>query len=194
MATSVQGSLGAFTAGITDNGNTSRTGTLVLQEQNAAATATCNSTDAGSTANDINTNSSVCSTIDQYGGTSSPLVPGASVATTITFRNTGTVAASAFTVTPGTCSQSAVGGGTSGSATDLCGKLTVAITKTVSGTTTAVGSGTATALAAGGALSIGSLSAAASLSITITVTLSSLAGNTYQGLNALQPMVWQLTT
>jgi hypothetical protein len=192
MAASVQGSLGAFTAGIGNNGNTTRTGTIVMQEQNAAATVTCNSTDAGLTANDINTNSSLCSTIDQYGGTSSPLVPGASVATTITFRNTGAVAASAFTVTPGTCTQSAAGG-TSGSATDLCSKLTVAITKTVGVTTTAVGSGTATALTAGGALSIVSLAAGASVTITITVTLSSLAANTYQGLNALQPMVWQLT-
>jgi hypothetical protein len=193
MAASVQGSLGAFTAGVTNNGNTTGTGTIVLQEQNAAGTVTCNSTDAGLTANDINTNSSLCSTIDQYGGTASPLVPGGSVATTITFRNTGTAAASVFTVTPGACTQSAAGG-TSGSATDLCAKLTVAITKTVGGTTSAVGSGTATALASGGVLSIGSLAAGASLSITTTVTLSSSAGNTYQGLNALQPMVWQFTT
>jgi hypothetical protein len=193
LAASVQGSLGTFTASITNNANTTATGTLVMQEQNAAATVTCNSTDAGLTANDINTNSSLCSTIDQYGGTSSPLVPGGSVATTITFRNTGTAAASAFTVTPGACTQSAAGA-TSGSAIDLCGKLTVAVTKTVSGTTTAVGSGTATALGSGGALNIGSLAAGASLSITFTVTLSSSAGNTYQGLNASQPMVWQFTT
>jgi len=193
MTASVQGSLGAFTAGITNTGNTTGTGAVVMQEQNAAATVTCNSTDAGLTANDINTNSSLCSTIDQYGGTSSPLVPGGSTGTTITFRNTGTVTASAFTVTPGACTQSAAGG-TSGSATDLCAKLTVAMTKTVGGVTTAVGSGTATALASGGVLSMGSLAAGASLTITTTVTLSSSAGDTYQGLNALQPMVWQFTT
>lgn len=193
MAVSVESSLGTFTAGITNSGDTTGTGTIVMQEQNAAGTVTCNSTDAGLNANTINTNSSLCSTIDQYGGTSSALVPGGSIATSITFRNTGTAAASAFTVTPGTCSQAAAGG-TSGSATDLCAKLTVAITKTIGGTTTAVGSGTATALTSGGVLSIGSLAAGASLSITITVTLSSAAGNTYQGLNASQPMVWQFAT
>jgi hypothetical protein len=193
MASSVQGSLGTFTAGVTNTSDTTGAGTIVLQEQNATATVTCNSTDAGLTGNDINTNASLCSTIDQYGGTASPLVPGASVATTIIFRNTGTATASVFTVTPGACTQSAAGG-TSGSATDLCAKLTVAITKTIGATTTAVGSATATALASGGALSIAPLSAGASLTVTITVTLSSLAGNTYQGLNALQPMVWQFTT
>lgn len=190
---SVPVSLGSFTAGIADNSNTTGTGTIVLQEQNAGGTVTCNSTDPGLTANDINTNSSLCSTIDQYGGTASQLVPGGSVTTTITFRNTGTAAASTFTVTPGACTQSAAGGN-SGSATDLCAKLTVAITKTVGGVTTAVGSGTATALAAGGVLSVGSLASGANLTITITVTLSALAGNTYQGLDALQPMVWQFAT
>jgi hypothetical protein len=193
MTASVQSSLGAFTAGITNSGNNTGTGAIVMQEQNAGASVTCNSTDAGLTGNDINTNASVCSTIDQYGGTSSQLVPGGSVATSVTFRNTGTVAASAFTLTPGACSQSAVGVN-SGNAVDLCTKLTVAITKTIGGVTTAVGSGTATALAAGGALSIASLASGASLTITLTVTLSSSAGNSYQGLNASQPMVWQFTT
>ena len=193
IAAPVQGSLGAFTAGITNTGNTTGTGTIVMQEQNAAGTVTCTSTDAGLTGNDINTDASLCSTIDQYGGTANPLVPGASVATTMTFRNTGTVTATTFTVTPGACTQAAAGG-TSGSATDLCAKLTVAITKTVAGVTTAVGSATAAALASGGALGVGSLAAGAALSITVTVTLSSSAGNTYQGLTASQPMVWQFTT
>jgi hypothetical protein len=118
------------------------------------------------------------------------MLPGGSKATTVTLTNTGSASISAFTLTPGTCVQSA-NGSVSGSATDFCSKLQLQI---VSGTTTLF-SGTADSFSSSSPISLATpLAAGASQSYTFTVTLASSADNTYQGLKASQPMTWSASS
>jgi hypothetical protein len=191
LALSMNSSLAAFTASITNSVNTAAAGTLIMQEQNAAGTTTCLSTDG--TGNNVATNAATCSTINKYGG-STTMVPGQTVSTTVTIKNVGTAAATSFTLAPGTCTQS---GNVTGSATDLCAKLNVVLTQTVGSTTTTItpASSTLATLASGGALSLSApVAAATTISYTFAVTLASSAGNTYQGLGASQPLVWTFTS
>ncbi|MFZ6991796.1 hypothetical protein ACO0E1_07860 [Curtobacterium sp. RRHDQ66] len=187
LSLSLTGTLSGFAASITNSSNTAASGTLVMQEQNANASVTCLSTDGGS----VSTNSATCSTINKFGG-STTMTPGVTVNTPITIKNTGTSAASTFTLTPGaTCTQSA-NGTQNGTATDLCSKMNLVIT---SGSTT-VFSGTLASFkgAAASAFSMPAAPAAgASVPFNFAVTLDSSAGNTYQGLAASVPMTWTFT-
>ena len=162
-----------FVASIQNTINSASTGTLTMKE--TSGTYTCNSTDgAGAT-----TNSATCSTINKYGGTSTPLVAGGPAQTTnITLQNTGSVAATSFSLNPGTCSQSPVPGASlAGNATDLCSKVKVAIK-----------SGGAIDLLA--KLSKATINAGESVPITFEVSLDASAGPTYQGLQVSQPLTW----
>jgi uncharacterized repeat protein (TIGR01451 family) len=191
LALSMNSSLAAFTASITNTVNTAAAGTLIMQEQNAAGTTTCLSTDG--TGNNVATNAATCSTINKYGG-STTMVPGQTVSTTVTIKNVGTAPATSFTLAPGTCTQS---GNVTGSATDLCAKLGVVVTQTVGTTTSTItpASSTLTSLASGGALTLTApVPAGTTVSFTFAVTLASAAGNTYQGLAASQPLVWTFTS
>lgn len=187
LSLSLTGTLSGFAASITNSSNTAASGTLVMQEQNANASVTCLSTDGGS----VSTNSATCSTINKFGG-STTMTPGVTVNTPITIKNTGTSAASTFTLTPGaTCTQSA-NGTQNGTATDLCSKMNLVIT---SGSTT-VFSGTLASFkgAAASAFSMPAAPAAgASVPFNFAVTLDNSAGNTYQGLAASVPMTWTFT-
>lgn len=190
LALSMNSSLAAFTASITNSVNTAAAGTVIMEEKNAAGTTTCLSTDG--TGNNVATNAATCATINKYGG-STTMVPGQTVSTTVTIKNTGTAPATSFTLNPGTCTQS---GGVTGSATDFCAKLGVVLTQTVGGTTSTItpASSTLTSLASGGALTLASpVAAGATVSFTFAVTLASTAGNSYQGLAASQPLVWTFT-
>ena len=110
----------ALVASIQNSTNTANTGTLTMKETSGSAS--CNSFDSNST------NTATCSTINKYGGVT--LVPGgAAKETNLSIQNTGSMQATSFTLTPGACTQSAVGGSSfSGSATDLCDKIKVKIT------------------------------------------------------------------
>ena len=190
LALSMNSSLAAFTASITNSVNTAAAGTVIMEEKNAAGTVTCLSTDG--TGNNVATNTATCATINKYGG-STTMVPGQTVSTTVTIRNTGTAAATGFTLAPGTCTQS---GNVTGSATDLCAKLGVVITQTVGGTTSTISpaSSTLTSLASGGALTLAApVAPNATVTFTFAVTLAAASGNTYQGLAASQPLVWTFT-
>lgn len=182
--TTLSGSLAGFAASITNSNNTAASGVLVMQETSGSGTGTvtCTSTDGGT----VSTNSSTCSTINKFGG-STTMVPGAPVTTTINIKNVGTVPANTFTLTPGaTCTQSN-NGALNGSATDFCAKLGVVIT---SGATT-VFSGTAATLAGSAPISLPvPVAPGATVPFTFVTTLSSTAGNTYQGLAASLPMTW----
>lgn len=184
LSLSMTGTLSGFTASIANSVNTAASGTLVMQEQNAAGTVTCLSTDGGS----VSTNAATCATINKYGG-STTLVPGTPVPTSITIKNVGTVPASTFSLTPGTCTQTN-NGTPNGSALDFCTKLAVVIKSGA----TSVFSGTATSLATGGAITlpagIAPVAPGASVPFTFTVTLDAAAGNPYQGLAASQPLTW----
>ena len=180
--TTLSGSLAGFAASITNSTNSAASGVLVMQETNAAGTVTCTSTDGGT----VSTNSSTCSTINKFGG-STTMVPGVPVVTSVTIKNAGTVPANSFTLTPGaTCTQS-TNGALNGSATDFCSKLDVVIT---SGTTT-IFDGTAASLAGAAPLALSTpVAPGASVPFTFTTTLSSTAGDTYQGLAASLPLTW----
>lgn len=188
LAASMTGTLSAFTASINNTVNTTAAGTLSMQEQNGAGTVTCKSTDAGT----ISTNASTCTLINKYGG-STTMVPGTPIATNITITNTGTIAASTFTLTPAACIQGN-NGSPNGTATDFCTQLNVLIK---SGTVT-VFNGSATALAAGGVLTlpagIAPVAPGAVVPFTFTTTLAATAGNTYQGLGASQGLTWTFTS
>ncbi len=191
LALSMTSSLAAFTASITNSINTAAAGTVIMQEQNSAGTTTCLSTDG--TGNNVTNNSATCSTINKYGG-STTMVPGQTVSTTVTIKNTGTAIVSGFTLAPGACTQS---GNVTGSATDLCAKMGVVISQTVGGTTTTVSpaSSTMTTLATGGPLTLTApVAAGTTITYRFDVTLSASAGNTYQGLAVSQPLVWTFTS
>ncbi|MGA1813729.1 hypothetical protein VH571_15210 [Frondihabitans sp. 4ASC-45] len=184
LSASMTGTLSGFAASITNSQNTAATGSLVMQEQSSGTTpVTCLSTDGGT----ISTNTATCSTINKFGG-STTMIPGQTVTSTVTIKNTGTVAANTFTLTPGTSCTQSNNGAANGSATDLCAKLNVVITNTTAGTT--VYSGTATALAGSSAITLPAAAAGASTGFTFAVTLASTAGNTYQGLQASLPLTW----
>ena len=163
-----------FAASIQNTVNSASTGTLTMKETSG--------TDGAGAA----TNSATCSTINKYGGTSTPLVAGGPAQTTnITLQNTGSVAATSFSLNPGTCSQSSVAGASmAGSATDFCSKVKVVIK---SGSSTLF-TGTAAQLQAGGAidllakLSKATINAGESVPITFEVSLDASAGP--------QPLTW----
>lgn len=187
LSLSLTGTLSGFAASITNTSNTAGSGTLIMQEQNAGGTVSCLSTDAGS----VSTNAASCSTINKFGG-STTMTPGNTVNTAISIKNTGTAAASTFTLSPGaTCTQTTPTSAT-GSATDLCAKMNLVIT---SGSTT-VFSGTLASFkgAAASAFTMPAAPAAGtSTPFNFAVTLDSSAGNTYQGLAASVPMTWTFT-
>jgi hypothetical protein len=185
LSLSVTGTLSGFTAAITNSINTAASGTLVMQETTTNAsnvTTTCTSTDGGS----VSTNTATCATINKFGG-STTMVPGATgIATTIVVKNTGTVAANTFTLTPGaTCAQSN-NGTPNGSATDFCSKMNLTITQNGA----ALFSGTLASFAGSVAKNLTAVSAGSSSTFVFTVALDTTAGNTYQGLQASVPMTW----
>lgn len=183
LSVTMTGTLSGFAAQITNSNNTAATGALTMQEQNSGATVTCTSTDGGSVSN----NTATCATINKFGG-STTMIPGQTVTTPVTIKNTGTVAASTFTLTPGaTCAQSN-SGAANGTATDLCAKLSVVITNTTANTV--VYSGTLAALAGSSAYTLPAVAAGSTTGFSFAVTLASSAGNTYQGLQASLPLVW----
>lgn len=194
LALSTTGTLSAFTAQITNSTNTAASGSLVMQETGTTGgTAyTCTSTDAGITTNTINTNAATCATINKYSGSTTLTPGGTPVVTPVVLKNTGTVAATTFTVTPGVCTQTA-GPSTnpSGSATDLCSKLNIAITTgTAPGTAITGGGGTAASLASKAITLATPIAPGASVTFNFSVQLDTTAGNTYQNLAASQPIVW----
>lgn len=200
IATSMTGALGAFTASIQNTVNNTATGVLTMQEANSGGTVTCNSTDANPSSNTINTNAATCSTINKYGG-STVLVPGNTTSTSITIKNTGTVAANTFTLLPTACTQG-TNGSVNGSATNLCAMLSLTLTETI---TTAGSTSAATTPINGVALSAlstttpgytmtGPIPAGSTANFTFALTFSSSAGNTYQGLSASQQLTWSFTS
>jgi hypothetical protein len=175
----MSGTLAGFTASINNSTNTTASGALVMQEQNAGATVTCLSTDGGS----VSTNASTCSTINKFGGSIS-MVPGQTVTTTVTIKNIGTAPAGSFTLTPtATCAQS-----NNGTAVDLCAKLNLVLTNTT--TSQVVYTGALSAMGTSPITITTPPIAGATNTFTFAVTLSAAAGNTYQGLQASVPLTW----
>ena len=195
LSLSLNSTLSAFTASITNSNNTAASGTLTMQEANGATT--CNSTDSTT----INVNAATCATINKYGGSTvmAPTnVAGTSnlVTTTITIKNTGTIAAGTFTLTAGACTPSA--NGTPTGSGNLCTKLNVAIYAAATATGTPIFTGTPaafnTANGAASPLALTAPAAGVTQSYTFVVSLPNNADNTFQGLSASQPLIWTFTS
>lgn len=177
-------SFSAFSAAIQNSADTAGTAALVMQESDSSGAILCNSTDGGS----VSTNSATCATINKYGGNLA-MVAGQTVTTDISIKNTGSIDASSFSLTPSACTQ-ANNGTANGTAIDLCSKIKVVIK---SGTTE-IFSGTAASLASGGVIDlvakVGTVAAGDSVPFSFDVTLDSSVDNTYQGLKVSQPLTW----
>jgi len=199
LALGASGTLSSWVQAVVGNTtNTAATAPAVVLAETSGAS-TCASSDGAQ----ATVNVSSCTSINKYGGTATPLNPGSSVATDVTFKDIGAANASGFTLTPGTCSQSPAAGSGTPPAGDVCanGDLTVAVSCSP-GVTYAAGSAwtdlaysaavpptaTKTHAASGGDLNSG-----ASWTCRFTVALSASAAIADQGVTLSQPLTWTLT-
>jgi hypothetical protein len=197
LTLSVNGTLADWTSAVlTNSTNTVASSTaVILQEVGPDGTAghatqTCRSSDAAA-------NAATCTTINKYGGTSSPLGPGSSQATDVVFTNLGAANATSFVLTPGTCSSTPSTG--TPTPNNLCTTdLTVAISCSGGSTYSAGSAWTDLVYAAGAATSIPTLThtpgmaSGASATCRITVALPAGASVLDQGLTLSQPLSWTL--
>lgn len=168
------GTLGAYTASITNDGNQAGAGSLVMQETGPGADGqevTCTSTDGEG-------NAASCTSINKYGGDMA-MVPGGEKTTTVTISNTGTVPAKSFTLAAGACSAA-------GNTADACGVMTVKIADGGS----EIYSGTAADLATQSFNLTAPVDPGAERPFTVTVGLPESVGNDLQGGTILQPLTW----
>lgn len=191
---STNGTLSAWTAAVIGN-NTNTVATaaaVILQEVGPSATC-LSSSGAG--------NSFTCSTVNKYGGTTTPLSPGNNQVTDVVFSNVGSSAASSFVLNAGTCTQNPTAGSGSPAAANVCtnGDLTVAISCS-NGATYSAGSAWSDLVYAAGAPSsisatlthTATIAAAASFTCRFTVALGAAASVLDQGITASQPLTWTL--
>ncbi|MDO4773957.1 MAG: hypothetical protein Q4A37_02425 [Candidatus Saccharibacteria bacterium] len=183
LAFSLTPTFAGIVASIKNSTNTAATGTLVMKESSGGQNCT-SSTEAS--------NSATCGTINKYGGTTTPLIPGGAGNTTeITITNEGNIDATSFTVQADQCTQSAHGS-TNGNANNLCEKVNITIT---SGSHT-IFSGSAKAFNEAGSIDIlkeisqANVAKQTNVPITIKAALDTSADATYQGLQISQPITW----
>lgn len=197
LALGASGTLSSWTQAIISNdvNNVATATAVVLQETSGAATCVSSSVAA---------NSSTCSTINKYGGTATPLLPGTSQATTVTFTNVGGAPATSFSLAPGAagCVQTPAAGTGTPVAANLCtnGDLTVAVSCSA-GATYQSGAAWADLVYPAAApltatkthaASSGDLNKGASWTCQFTVALSATAAVADQGITLSQPLVWTL--
>jgi hypothetical protein len=190
----VSGTLSSWTSAvITNDTNTVATASAVILRE-VGPSATCFSSSGA-------TNSYTCSTVNKYGGTSSPLAPGGSQVTDVVFSNVGSASASTFVLTTGSCSQSPTAGSGTPAAANVCtnGDLTVAISCSNGATYSAGSAWSDLVYAAGAPGSIpgtlthtATLAAGASFTCRFTVALSASASVLDQGITASQALTWTL--
>lgn len=193
------GTLSSWTqAIITNNTNTTATAKAVILSETSGA-ATCNSSDGAQTT----VNSYTCTTINKYGGTTTPLTPGGPAVTTdVTFKNIGSANGSSFVLAPGTCTQSPTAGSGTPPAANICtsGDVTVAISCSPGATYNAGSAWTDLAYSAAApptatkthAATGGDLNAGASWTCRVTVAVPLNASVTAQGITLSQPLAWTL--
>ncbi len=195
MVLGVNGSLASWAqAIITNDTNTVATGQAVILREVSGST--CFSSASA-------TNSSTCSTINEYGGTGVPIMPNDSRNIDVVFTNAGGANASTFALTPGSCSQSPTAGSGSPAAANLCtsGDLRVAVSCSPGGTYNAGSAWSDLTYAAAApsttpkthTASSGDLNAGASWTCRFTVSMISTATPTAQGITVSQPLTWTLT-
>ncbi|MFV0459940.1 MAG: hypothetical protein ACK5MT_14340 [Actinomycetales bacterium] len=181
LAVGLNGTLSSWvTATIANDANTAAAATSVILTE-TDGTATCSSTQNGGAGN-----SYTCSTINKYGGTTTPLLPGDSQSVTVTMSNTGT-GDGALALDAGAC----VATGGQAATDSLCEVATVAVS-CPAGTTTKAPTTLAT-FDADSPTSVGGLTAGSSLSCTFTVSLPAGTSPVYSGQSLTQPLTWTLS-
>lgn len=172
-ASLLTGTLGAYSASITNDTNTAGSGNLVITETGPGSTGqvTCSSSDGAN-------NAATCSTINKYGGNVA-MAPGDSSTVNVTLANTGSVNAKSAALTPGACVNTPT-------SIDLCAVMQV----TISQGGTQIFSGTAATLASGGPINLTAPAAGASTAYVITTTLPASATNALAGGRISQPLTW----
>jgi hypothetical protein len=194
------GTLSSWTQAIitNDTNNVATATAVVLQEAATGVAQPCVSSSVAA-------NSSTCSTINKYGGTATPLQPGGSQTTSVTFTNIGGANASSFSLAQGTagCTQSPTAGTGTPVAANLCtnGDLTVAVSCSPGSTYASTSAWSDLSYAAAAPLtatkthaaSSGDLNKGATWTCQFTVALSSNAAVADQGITLSQPLVWTLT-
>ena len=118
----INGTLSSWTkAIITNDTNTVKAADSLILQESGPHSAVCTSTDGGGSGN-----SSTCSTIDKYGGTTTPLAPGTDQGVTVTLTNTGTTTGD-LALAPGACTTT---GGSPTATASLCDGAVVTVTCT----------------------------------------------------------------
>ena len=195
LVLSTSGTLSTWTSAVlTNDTNTVATASAVILKEVGPTAATCLSSSGVG-------NSYTCSTINKYGGTSSPLSPGGSQVTDVVFTNVGASAASSFVLGTGSCSQTPAAGAGSPAAANVCtnGDLTVAVSCS-DGATYAAGSAwvdlVQTAIAPSSIPATlthtATLASGASFTCRFTVALGATPDVLDQGITASQPLTWTL--
>ncbi|MGN6781352.1 MAG: hypothetical protein ACTHJH_07615 [Marmoricola sp.] len=179
----VTGTLSSWTTAIiTNDTNTTKAVTAVALTESDGSATTC--ADTSTTAD----NTATCSSINKYGGTSTPLNPDGvnSHTTTVTLTNVGTESGG-LTVSGGTCTNN---GGAVGATLKLCNVLTVTIA-CPSGTQKYTG--TLADFAAPGEQAIATLAPGGTAVCDVTVTLPKDAPSGVSAMDVSQPITWTLT-
>ncbi len=175
----INGTLASWTqAIITNDTNTTKvTDSVALEETSGVLDCSTSSTAD---------NTYVCSTINKYGGTTTPLDPDGvnSNTTTVTLKNVGTGTGD-LTLKADACTKSGEGPNSTG---NLCDEIEVEVECGGDVKYT----GTLTAFASAAASPIATLAADQSISCDVTVTLPATAPAGIAGTIASQPMDWTL--
>jgi len=187
MALTMSGTLSAFTASIANANNTATTGTLLMREVGTPG-ATCYSNGADKASVSSTGNTATCTSNNKFGN--GALTPGATRNVAVSVFNDGTLPATGFTLASTGACVSGKTGDTSGTATDICSKITLVLTQggttLYTGTLAELGARTAT-------IDLAAVPAGAKADFGFAVTLASTAGNDYQGLTATVPLKWTFT-
>lgn len=194
LGVTTSGTLSGFIGTLNNSSGTAATGSLVLQEQDAARSATCTSADSS-----VASNTASCS-FNLLGG-STTLVPGSKPEQTFYLKNVGSVPASTFTLrpTPGAGGCTTGTNGTRNGGADLCRQLMVRVYK---GTSSATGvqlfSGQANTLGGATASSFtgfpATLNPGEEIPFTFQVDVPTGTDNSYQGMSVSLPLTWTITS
>ena len=179
----INGTLSSWTkAIITNDTNTVKAADSLILQESGPHSAVCTSADGGGSDNRF-----TCSTIDKYGGTTTPLAPGTDQSVTVTLKNTGTTSGD-LTLSPGTCGTT---GGSPTATASLCDGAVVTVTCTAPSSLDTTG--TPVALSAFADQAVATLAAGDSTDCTFDVALPASASPQVAGQTASQPLVWTLS-
>lgn len=200
LALGVSGTLASWTtATVANDTNTAATtGAVILREVGPDGTAARNQQTCFSSSSP--TNLGTCSTVNAFGGTTSPMVPGASQVSDLTFTNVGSTNAARLVLTPGTCSQTPTAGSGTPPAANVCtnGELTVAVSCSDGASYNAGATWNDLKYTAGAPGSMPTLThttglaTGAAATCRVTIALAANAGVLNQGVSLSQPLSWTL--